>query len=189
MTLDLTGATSNKKVVLDERKINDGVWVQLYAPTPDEDTGKPVPLCLGGDPDKPQRAKVRSHRCSAIKNLEKERQKSGFVKIRLAKKHQRDGVIAETSILPEEERFSLLLVALDNFGAAGGIQDVKPEDAKKLHDVVALDDVVAQIKEAAYDDELYLASEDTPQGNASSSTSRAQASTSSEAETTLEPQT
>ena len=192
MALDLGGLKSpqaQKSVLLDQKKIDEGIWVELFAPTPDEETGRPVPLLLDGDPEKPMRAKVRSHRCTAIRDLEKKRQKDGFVKIRLAKKRERDGVIAETSILPEEVRFGCILVALDNFGSKGGIQQVSPADAEALHGMLELDDIVQQIKEAAYDDDLFLADEGTEAGNVLKSTSPNQAETATETSPRPEPAT
>jgi hypothetical protein len=167
MALDLGGLhkPQSKPILLDQKKIDEGVWIGLFAPTPDEETGQPVPLLLNDNPETPMRARVRSHRCSAIKELEKKRQKDGFVKIRLAKKRERDGVIAETSILPEGVRFGCLLVALDNFGSNGGVQQVTSADAESMHEMLDLDDIVQQIKEAAYDDDLFMADGTTEPGN------------------------
>lgn len=155
-----------KEAMLDEEKVNNGVWVHLDSAVMDAD-GQYPPLYLGGDTTKPQRALVRSYRCKAIKEAEQKRQKNGFVKIRMAKKADRDGVIAESSILPEADRFALLLVALDNFGKAGGVQQVSEADAKALHGMTAMDSIVEQIRQAAYDDDLFMATVDTPQGNGS----------------------
>lgn len=158
----------SKAAVLDADKVNNGVWVHLESAALNDD-GVPELLYLNGDTTKPQRALVRSYRCQAVKEAEAARQKSGFVKIRLAKKSERDGVIAESSILPEADRFSLLLVALDNVSAAGGIQQVDAESAKKIHGMSAYDTLVQQVRETAYDDGLYVATADTPAGNASTS--------------------
>lgn len=166
MDFDIGGLA--KEALLDEDKVNNGVWVQLYAATIDENGDYP-PLCLGGDPDKPQRAKVRSQRCRAIKEAGKGRQKQGFVKMRTAKKKDRDGVIIDSSILPDDERFSHILVALDNFGTKGGVQNVSPVDAKAIHGMDALDEIVDQIIAAALDDSLYMADADTPVGKESPS--------------------
>lgn len=162
-----------KEATLDEDKVNNGVWIQLDSTIMD-DEGRFPPLCLNGDPNKPQRAKVRSYRCKAIKDAEAERQKTGFVRIRLAKKKDRDSVIAESSILPEAERFSYLLVALENFSAAGGVQAVSREDAVAIHGMTALDSIVEQIRQAAYDDDNYMATAETPAGNGSRSTAEEQ---------------
>lgn len=175
MELQLDGLA--KEAVLDEDKVNNGVWVHLDSATPDPDTGLPTPLYLRGDPSKPQRALVRSYRCRAIKEAEAERQKSGFTKIRLAKKKDRDGVIAESSILPEETRFSYFLVALDNFSKVGGVQSVSQQDAEAIHGMTSMDNIVQQVREAAYDDALFAASEATPEGNASTSPPKPTATT------------
>lgn len=170
MELQLDGLSQD--AVLDDAKVNGGVWVHLDSASIDAETGQPSPLYLNGDEAKPQRALVRSWRCKAIKDAEAARQKSGFVKIRVAKKKDRDGVIAESSILPEADRFSYFLVALDNFGKAGGVQQVSTEDAKAIHSMSSMDSIVQQIREAAYNDDLFVAGEETDPGNASPSAQR-----------------
>lgn len=164
------GGLEKAAVLLDEDKVNNGVWVHLESAETDPETGQTWPLYAGEGTDKPIRAKVRSYRCKQLKDLEASRQKTGFVKIRVAKKKERDGVIAENAIIPEDERFSYLLVALENFGEDGGVQQVSEADAKTMHGMTSLDDIVAQIREAAYDDELYLATPATPAGKSSGST-------------------
>lgn len=165
MSLKLDGLSD--EAVLDDAKINNGVWIHLESASSDPTTGLPVPLYLGGDQSKPQRALVRSYRCKAIKEAEAKLQKDGFVKVRLAKKKERDGVIAESSALKENVRFSLMLVALDNVGKGGGVQQVEPQDAMEIHASSAYDNIVQQVREAAYDDSNYLAGADTEAGNAS----------------------
>lgn len=177
MQIKLDGLS--KEAILDEDKVNNGVWIHLDSAATDPVTGKSMPLYLR-DSDgnailsKPQRAKVRSYRCRAIKEAEAKRQKDGFVKIRLAKKKDRDDTIAESSILPEADRFGLLLVSLENFSAAGGVQDVSPEDGMAIHGMSQMDSIVQQIREAAYDDDNYLATESTAPGKGSASTSTTQ---------------
>lgn len=177
MELKLDGLA--KEAVLDEDKVNEGVWIHLDSAATDQATGQTKPLFLkdaeGNDlPDKPQRAKVRSYRCKAIKDAEQQRQKDGFVKVRLAKKKDRDNTIAESSILPEAERFGYLLVALDNFGAEGGVQEVSQADGQAIHGMSAMDSITQQIREAAYDDDNYLADGATKPGNVSGSSSTTQ---------------
>lgn len=170
--LDLGGAEPE----LDADKINNGVWIHFDSAIMNDDGDYP-PLYLKGDTSKPQRALVRSYRCKAIKEAEKEQQKLGFTKIRVAKKRDKDGVIAENSILSDETRFSLFLVALENFGANGGEQRLTPPQAKAFFAATEMDNFVQQIREAAYDDKNYLAGPETEAGNASAPSQTAQKTT------------
>lgn len=172
MSLDLSGVA--KDALLDEAKINDGVWVHLDSPDRDPETGAPIPMYArkpdgSQDLSRPQRALVRSHRCKAVKEAETKRQKTGMVKFRLAKKKERDDVIAESTILPKDMYFSLVLVALDNFGKAGGRQDLDADAAKQLYAMSDYDHIVQQITETSYDDEPYKAGPGTDAGNGSES--------------------
>lgn len=164
MSLKLDGVA--KDAVLDADKINNGVWIHLDSAKMN-DEGEYPPMYLHGDKTKPQRALVRSRRCQAIKDAEEKRQKAGFVKMRVAPKKEKDRVIVESSILPPEEHFAIILVALDNFGADGGIQQVDPADAKMIHEMSEYDGIVEQIRQACFDDTNYLAGPETEAGNAS----------------------
>lgn len=168
MNLDLGGV--GKDAVLDANKVNNGVWTHLLSAETDPETGQQKPCYLNGDERYPQRALVRSYRCQAIKDAEEAKQKKGFVKIRLAKKKDRDNTIAESSILSEKERFTHLLIALENVGSAPGIQHILVEDAKALHGMSEYDSWVQQIRETAYDDSEYAATSETEAGNGSPST-------------------
>lgn len=151
--------------LLDTAKINNGVWIHLDSPESDPATGRKLPMYLNGDPSKPQRVLVRSYRCELLKEAENKRQKDGFVRMRVAKKKDRDAVIVDSSLMPDDVRFSYLLAALDNFSAEGGVQVVSQEDAKAIYAMGGLDDIVGQIKEVAHTDDYYMASAETEAGN------------------------
>lgn len=172
--LDTSGL--KKEVTLDQEKVNNGVWVHLVGPL-DPLTGERPLLYLKDDASKPQRALVRSHRCKLIRDAEEKHQKSSLVKIRLAKRKERDGVIAESGILKDSERFGYFLAALENFGAAGGIQTLEPAQAAWLFDQEEYADIVDQIRETAYDDTPYLAGAGTPEGNGSPSSPKTRSET------------
>lgn len=157
------------EALLDEDKVNNGVWIHLDSAATDPDTGMPTPMYLGGDEAKPQRALVRSYRCKAIQDAEQKLQKDGFVKIRLAKKKEKDRVIAESSILSPARRFSLTIVALENFSAGGGVQQVTPEQGAWFYGESSMAAIVEQINAASYDDDNYLASAATAAGKPSPS--------------------
>lgn len=159
----------SKEAVLDEKKVNDGIWVHFNSAARDEQTGQPIPMYLNGDKTKPQRGLVRSYRCKALKDAETARQKEGFTKFRLAKKKDKDGVIAESSLIPPAERFGYLLVALENFSSEGGIQVLEPSDAAALFDMTQLSHIVEQVNDTAYEDSEYLSTAETEAGNVSSS--------------------
>jgi hypothetical protein len=166
----------SKEALLDADKVNNGVWIHLESASTDA-SGHTSPLYLGGDKTKPQRVKVRSYRCKVLKDLEASRQKEGFSKMRVAKKKEKDDVITESAIIPEEERFGYWLVALENFSAAGGVQELTPEQARSLHSNTALDNIIQQVKETAYEDANYLADAGTSAGNGSASTAAARSTT------------
>lgn len=167
-----------KEAILDAEKVNNGVWIHLDSVAPDPETGQTYPVYLNGDPEKPQRALVRSNRCDAIKVAEDLMRKKGFTKIRLAKKKERDDVISENSMLKNDEHFSLILVAFDNLSAAApGIQQVSKADALEVYKMTKLAHIVEQVRSASFEDDLYLETEDTPAGNASTSASKTKTST------------
>lgn len=141
-------------------KIENGVWIHIEGP--DRKTGENVPLYQDKEKTQPVRARVRSHRCSLIKAAEQKLTKDGIVRYRKAKKKERDGVIADTSILDPAERFSLLLAAVDNFHPQFlGVQEVSEADAiNVIYKDPQFDYMVDQVTEAAYDDTLYMTAEE-----------------------------
>lgn len=158
-------------VALDAQKVNGGVWIHLESVALNGD-GDNFPLYLNNDKSKPQRALVRSRRCTAIKDAELTQQKTGFTKIRKAKKKERDAVIADNSLLPERTRFSLTLLALENVSSVvEGVQHVTPDTAVQIYDNSSWDEVVDQIMAASFDDTNYQAGPATELGNDSGSSS------------------
>lgn len=165
--MDLKFDGLDQAALLDSDKVNNGVWVHLDSAQSDPTTGKPLKMYLNGDPAKPQRVLVRSYRCQLIQAAEAKQQKDGFVRVRLAKKAERDDVIAENSLLSDAKRFGLMLAGLDNFSAAGGVQLVSPADGEAIYGMTAFAAINQQVRETAYDDSQYLATADTEAGNAS----------------------
>lgn len=165
MELQLDGVSAD--ALFDEDKVNNGVWIHLES-AKDDETNETYPLYL--DPEtkrQPQRALVRSHRCRAIRDAEEKLQKDGFVRVQKAKKKEKDGVIAENSILKSERRFAFFLAAVDNLSKKiPGVQRVSESDAITIYKSEAYANISQQVREAAYDDSLFLVGADTEAGPA-----------------------
>jgi hypothetical protein len=175
MKLNLQGAVDT----LDATKVNSGIWIHLEAATPDPETGDPRPCYLNGNPDYPQRALVRYSRCQAVKAAESKQQKTALSKMRAAPKKEKDKVVMENSLLAPEDRFSHILVALENVGSEPGIQYVDPEDAKALYGMDDYDHWVQQINDVATTEAHYAATAATEAGNGSTSPPSSRAETTS----------
>lgn len=165
MKLNLSGVP--KEAILDQEKVNNGIWLHLESSELDEATGQTYPLYLGGNEAHPQRALVRYYRCRAVKEAETEQQKNAMVKMRVAPRREKEKVVVENSLLSEDHRFSLVLVALENVGAEPGIQYLDPEDAKALYKMDAYDSWVQQIRDCSQEEAKYAATSDTEAGNGS----------------------
>lgn len=165
MKINLTGVP--KEAILDANKVNNGIWVHLESSEVDPDTGETYPLYLDANTAYPQRALVRYYRCQRIKQAEEAKQKQAMTKMRAAPKKEKEKVAVENSILPEKERFGLVLVAFENVGAEPGIQYVDPEDAAEIFGMSEYEGWVQQIRDVSMEDAKYAATSDTEAGNAS----------------------
>lgn len=164
MKLNLVGVS--KDAILDRNKVNNGIWIHLESSKLAEETGQTYPLFLNDDPAYPQRALVRYYRCEQIKDAEKAQQKTAMVKMRVAPKKEKEKVAVENSLLAEDVRFGLILVAFENVGAEPGTQYVDNDDARAIYDMAEYDSWVQQIRDSSTEEANYAATSETEAGNA-----------------------
>lgn len=157
--LDLGGIAH----VLDDDKINNGTWIHLDGIETDPEAGNPLLMYL--DPETkllPVRALVRSYRARVVKEAEAKLQRLGYAKMNVGRKKNRGEVMADHTVLSDEKRFTLLLVALENVSkVTPGRQDVDPDSAAAIFNNSAFDWLVAGVREAAYEDTNFKADSQT----------------------------
>jgi hypothetical protein len=161
MELELSIAQEDS---LDANKVNNGVWVQLDSVRLTDD-GDPIPMYLGGDKSKPQRALVRSNRCRQIADLTKTAQRGAFVKMQKAPKSKKDEASAGLVVQPED-KFPIILAALDNmFPSKPGFVQIDEDTAMALFNDDRYGHIVQKITETSFDDTLYAATANTETGD------------------------